>query len=318
MDLKVLSSLTTENRHNVLIIGTHNGQFHPDDTAACSILCSLHSNKPVHILRTRNSEMLMQCDICVDIGGGKFDHHQPGFNRKRENGIPYASAGLVWEKYGRNLIELILAKYFPGHTCNINSIFQTFDDSVISLLDLEDNGIQAPPHCFGFISSFLPLWFDNDLKDFNKQFHHVLVTTMAVLENKLKETIGKEISKDIILPLWNSLEYFQNGILEIPAQTIFWKEAIIAINASTQTDQIDFVIFPYPAGGWAAQCVPPSLKDIYGQRIRFPAEWAGQTDRLPEISGVKGARRCVTDCFFVTAATKEDIIKLCLLALSVQ
>ena len=109
MNIKILSSLTNaaEKRNNILNIGTHNGIFHSDEVVACAILCLIHSNISVQILRSREVEFLNQCDICVDIGGGEFDHH-----KTRENGIKYASAGLVWKGFGKQLIEQFLMQYF--------------------------------------------------------------------------------------------------------------------------------------------------------------------------------------------------------------
>ncbi len=315
MNIKILSSLehVSGNRRNVLLIGTHNGIFHIDEVVACAILCLLYCHRTIWILRTRDDAMLAKCDICVDIGGGKYDHHQKGFCRTRKSGVKYASAGLVWESNGYILLTLILAKYFSKLKCNIVSVFETFDASVISLVDCEDNGIDVEKHCFSFISSFLPLWFDTN---FDNQFREVLETTITVLEQELKTAIAKEISKDIVTENWNNTDCFQQGILEIPAQTIFWTEPAIEINASVKNHEreINFVIFPYPAGGWAAQCVPPSLEDKFGQKIPFPAKWAGQTDKLAEISGVDGATLCQNGRFFARANSKQAIIKMCELA----
>lgn len=41
--------------------------------------------------------------IMYDIGGGCFDHHQKD-RRIRENRIPYAAFGLLWEKFGECLL----------------------------------------------------------------------------------------------------------------------------------------------------------------------------------------------------------------------
>lgn len=316
MNIKILSSLTsqTENRNTTLTIGTHNGIFHSDEILACAILCLINSNLPIQILRSRNSNMLIQCDICVDIGGGKFDHHQAGFNQMRKNGTKYASAGLIWNSFGKKLIEFVLEKHFPGFTCDINAIVETFDNYFVSPVDYEDNGIQAQNHRLSFISSFLPLWFNNSQDNFNRQFYQVLVITMKILEQELKTTIGKEIAKATIESNWNSTNYFKNGILEIPSQTMDWVETVISINNSTESKKINFVIFPYPDGGWAAQCVPPSLENKFAKRVPFPAIWAGKTDSLPKISGIDGATFCHNGCFFVRARNKEDVTKMCSIA----
>ena len=316
MDIKILSSLTSvaEQRNDILTIGTHNGIFHSDEVLACAILCLINSNISVQILRSRDCTMLNQCDICVDIGGGKFDHHQAGFDETRTNGIKYASAGLVWKNFGKQLIQQFLAKYFTETECNVGSIFKLFDNLFISLVDCEDNGVPAEKHCFSFISSFLPLWFNTNTDNFNNQFYKVLLITMTVLEEELKTTIGKEIAKNTIITNWNDSSFFNNGILQIPSQTIDWVETVININESAKNKHINFVVFPYPTGGWAAQCVPPSFKNKFGKRIAFPKEWAGQTDKLSEISGVKDSTFCHNGCFFVRASSKEAIIKMCTIA----
>lgn len=248
MNIEILSFLTDEikGRNNQLIIGTHNGIFHSDEVLACAILCLFNSDNSIQILRTRDFEMLTKCDICVDIGGGTFDHHQKGFNKTRNNGIKYASAGLVWNAYGKQLISLILKKYFSSANCNIDDIFNIFDSQIITFVDCEDNGISTETHCFSFISSFLPLWFNNTQDDFNNQFYMILITTMMVLEQELKTIIGKEIAKETIVSNWNSKTYFNNGILEIPSQTIDWVETVVNINISTKFNKVNFVISPYP------------------------------------------------------------------------
>ena len=109
-------------------------------------------------------------------------------------------------------------------------------------------------HCFSFISSFLPLWFNSNIDNFNNQFFKALLTTIEILEEELKTTIGKLIAKETIINNWNDCNYFKNGILEIPSQTLDWMETVVNINATiVKNNPINFVIFPYPNGGWAAQ-----------------------------------------------------------------
>ena len=317
MNIKILSSLkiATRKRNDLLIIGTHNGIFHADEVVACAILCLLYSNMSVQILRTRDEKLLTQCDICVDIGGGKYDHHQKGFNKARKNGVKYASAGLVWNSYGRELLSSVMKKYFSEEKSSIvDALFKSFDDSFIIPVDYEDNGVAVETHHFSFISSFLPLWFNNTQNDFNNKFHKALMTTISILEELIKSSIGKEITKEILFSRYKSEDYYFDGILEIPSQTIDWLETTIEINSSNNNRKINFVIFPYPAGGWAAQCVPPSLSEKFAQRIPFPSEWAGQTDKLPEISKVEGANFCHNGCFFIRATSKEAVVKLCNIA----
>ena len=43
--------------------------------------------------------------LVYDIGGGEFDHHQAGGNGQRDNGVKYASCGLIWKSYGKKYLE---------------------------------------------------------------------------------------------------------------------------------------------------------------------------------------------------------------------
>lgn len=316
MDIKILSSATNLSsvRGGVLIIGTHNGIFHSDEVVACAILSLLNSNKVIKVIRSRNEKDLQDCDICVDIGGDKYDHHQSGFNITRDNGIKYASAGLVWRDYGKMLIKKLASNFFSISDSDINRIYEEIDNRIISKVDCEDNGVSYETHCFSFIPSFLPLWYNNSTDDFNNQFYSVLLVTINVLSAEIKTFIGKEFSKITIYNNWINHEYFNNGILEIPSQTMNWLETVSEINESTSMNYINFVIFPYPNGGWAAQCVPPSLTDKFSQRIPFPSAWAGQTKELSEITGILDATFCHNGCFFVRGKTKESVIALCNLA----
>lgn len=311
-NINILSSLKNV-RSGDITVGTHNGFCHGDELVACGIYGLLHPN--LTIVRTRDSAILSQCDICIDIGGGKFDHHQKGFNKTRTNGIKYASAGLIFKEYGEELITLILKRYFPGMNCNVTAVFKAFDAKVIVPVDKEDNGKSTATHSFSFISSFLPLWLNDSPEEYDKQFQKALIITMEILEHKLREFIAKEIAKSIVAQSWKNPYYFKNGILEIPSQTFLnvGLESIVRYNYSKK-QKVNFVIFPYPAGGWAAQCIPPSLKKKFSQRIPFPKSWAGQTTLLPQISSVETATFCHNGCFFIRADTKEDILKMCNIA----
>lgn len=111
-------------------------------------------------------------------------------------------------------------------------------------------------------------------------------------------------------------ECSNNGILEIPAQTMPWTEEVIVYNEG-HNYSIKFVIFPYPAGGWAAQSVPPSVDEKFGQLVPFPKEWAGGNENtLPQISGIDDATFCHNGRFFARAKTKQSVIKMCEIAMN--
>ena len=83
---------------------THSGKFHADEVMATVILEKI---MPVNLLRITKVPETISNIIVFDVGGGKFDHHQENKNGERENGIPYASAGLIWKEFGLKIIEEI-------------------------------------------------------------------------------------------------------------------------------------------------------------------------------------------------------------------
>lgn len=283
-------------------VGTHNGIFHYDEVVAIALISILH-NGNISVVRSRNPNALKLCDIVVDVGGGIFDHHMPGGNGCRDSGTSYASAGLIWQAYGPQILSTLGCSKSHIATCH-----SRVDKELIEDLDKIDNGMSARSP-FEFISYFLPNW--DEAKSSDLCFIEALTTVTPILKKAIFKIIREEndnINLRIALAISGS-----GNIMDIPSQFIKWQPVILEHNA-TSSSKIDFVIFPYPAGGYAAQCVPPSASEPFKQRIPFPKAWAGQTEKLPKISKVKGATFCHNACFFVRGKTHEDVVELCKIA----
>ena len=54
-------------------IGTHDGAFHCVEVLACAMLKLLPEYNNAQIVRTRNPELLAECDVVVDVGA-VYDH----------------------------------------------------------------------------------------------------------------------------------------------------------------------------------------------------------------------------------------------------
>ena len=94
---------------------THSGKFHADDVFSSALL--LYLNPEITILR--GNKVPEDFDgIIFDIGRGRYDHHQKD-SRIRENGIPYAAFGLLWEELGTEIwgksLLLSLTKLLSSH-----------------------------------------------------------------------------------------------------------------------------------------------------------------------------------------------------------
>ncbi len=292
--------------------GTHNGIFHCDEVLAMAALIIAYGNTKIYVVRTRNPDKLNELDIVIDIGGGKFDHHMPGFNVCRPTGEKYASAGLVWREFAEEAIKNIMTK--EGISINedeIKAIKEQIDREFIIPVDMEDNGEKISNHTFSFISKFLPSWLETP--NYDDAFSRVLAIVVDILEAIIKDKIVQVATKK---ELQKRYDFINDGILEIPAQTMPWLEDVVSYNES-HGYRVKFIIFPYPAGGWAAQSVPPSIEKKFEQLVSFPKEWAGGNEKtLPAISGIKDAIFCHNGCFFVRAKSKDGIIKMCKIAMS--
>ena len=49
--------------------GTHDGTFHADEVTACALLLLCDQIDEVQIFRTRDPEVLKQCEFVCDVGG---------------------------------------------------------------------------------------------------------------------------------------------------------------------------------------------------------------------------------------------------------
>lgn len=297
--------------------GTHNGIFHCDEVVAIAILEVTYAEKLINVVRTRDPQELEQLDLVVDIGGGMFDHHMAGFNVCRSTGEKYASAGLVWKTFAEKAIKSVMGdiQLFIDDD-EIEKVKQRIDKEVMIPIDMEDNGESEAnsSHIFSFISKFLPLWTEKpDYLAYDAAFSQVETIVFDILWEIIKDAIVQIAARK---ELQMRCEHIKDGILEIPAQTMPWMEQAVNYN-KVHNNEVKFVIFRYPAGGWAAQCVPPSIEERFKQLVPFPKEWAGGNEEtLPEISGIKEATFCHNGRFFVKARTKYAIIEMCQIAMN--
>lgn len=298
-----------------VVIGTHNGIFHSDEVVACAIIKLMveklySSQDKVKIIRTRDLNILnSECDYVVDVGGGKFDHHQKGGNGQRIDGTKYASAGLVWKEFGYVILYFMKTLSIE----QINEIFNLIDENVIKKVDMEDNGVYTNEHIFSYIKNFLPNW-DEENPDYDNAFNEALKVTSTVLSSVISKSISMVQGKTEINNRLHSTVNRMDNILFLPCQTIDWLEPTVTFNEENPSEAVDFVVFPYPNGGYALQCVPRSLAEKFSQRIILPSSWAGETENLPEITNVKSAQFCHQARFFARADDFEDIITMCRLA----
>lgn len=294
-----------------ITIVTHSGQFHTDDVFAVATLQLLleEEGHSVAVVRTRDARIIQDADYVVDVGEvydpaqKRFDHHQHLGAGVREDGIPYASFGLVWKEYGE--------KVCGGD----EDIAGLIEQRLVKPVDAMDNGIS-------FMKSEREGLFMYDLKDITfvykntwKEGDEVLDKNFEYLTSFARALIKREISvlKDIreseqeVYHIMAQQQYKTLLILDKPYQY----ERVVCSNP-----YILLVVHPKRQDGtWAVETVRDDMRS-YQARMDLPAEWAGKRDsELAEITGVKDAVFCHKGRFIAVAKSKEGVIQLAHIAL---
>ena len=245
-------------------------------------------------------------DIVVfDIGHGKYDHHQPGGNGCRPNGIPYASAGLLWREFGPAIVAT-----FP----NPQKIWEDVDRILIQGIDAVDNGALPqldypvqPLSISGVLSTFNPTWDSEEEPD--DAFMKAFLYAKVIFENVLNRAIASAKAQGLFEEYLAKVE----GHIMVLEKYIPWMEYVCS-PAYEKAKDIWFVVFPSNRGGYNWQCVPDKFGS-FGQRKPVPANWKGLRDQeLRDVTGIGTATFCHPAGFIGGAETLEDAVKLALLA----
>ncbi|OHA34759.1 MAG: hypothetical protein A2928_02850 [Candidatus Taylorbacteria bacterium RIFCSPLOWO2_01_FULL_45_15b] len=280
-------------------IVTHSGSFHPDDVFAVATL-SHYIKGELEIVRSREKNDWKTGDFVIDVGGeydeaiNHFDHHQIGGAGKRENGIPFASFGLVWKKFG----PLI---------CDSETVSGEIDRKLVQQIDALDNGVdiikplmaEIYPYLVGnVIFSYLPTWKDEMTED--EAFLSAVDFARSLLAREIKHTRDREEGKSHVAIAYENSDDKRIIILE---RDYPWGEIM--------SRYPEPLLVVYPQGSnWHVKTVRSDMRS-FGSRIQFPQSWAGTRDaELQKVSKVDDAIFCHTKRFLVVAKTREGAVTL--------
>lgn len=262
---------------------THAGRFHTDDVFSAALLKIL--NPKINIVR-RNAIPEGYQGLVFDLGDGAYDHHGERASF-RDNGVQYASFGLLWKEYGCTLVSEKEA--------------YTFDGSFIQPLDFQDNNGGNNLLCRAITQSN-PKW-DEKNADSDKAYFKAVEFARYILENEIKSMHSTEHAEQIVL---ESLKKSEDGIVVLPTG-MPWKAILIP-------EDVYYVVYPSQRGGYNAQAVPVSV-DSQQCKKPFPEEWRGKKNELDEITGLNGMIFCHAHGYLLAAETKEAAIEACKIAL---
>ena len=273
---------------------THSGKFHADDVFSAALL--LYLNPEITIIRG-NKVPDDYKGLVFDIGRGQYDHHQKD-SRVRENGVPYAAFGLLWEALGAEILGAELA--------------EKFDESFVQPLDNNDNTGEKN-ELATLIGNFNPGW---DSKGSNDQaFFQAVSVAGMILENKFERYRGNERADKRVEEV---LEEHQRALKtgDTPAENtnILVLPEFIPCQKRLSETSIAFVIFPSNRGGY---CIQPQKKEYsMNYKCSFPAEWLGlENEELQEVTGLKTAGFCHKGGFIMTTGELVDAVQACKLSM---
>ena len=265
---------------------THGGKFHADDVFSAALL--LYINPEIVI--SRGNKVPEDFDgIVFDIGRGRYDHHLKD-SRVRENGVPYAAFGLLWEALGKEILGEELA--------------EKLDESFIQPLDINDNTGEKN-ELATLIGNFNPPWDAKGGSD--EAFFQAVSVAGMILENKFERYRGNARADQRV-----------EQVLEEhnPKDRILVLPEFIPCQKALDETEIAFVIFPSNRGGY---CIQPQKREYsMNYKCSFPSQWLGlEGEELVKETGLSSAVFCHKGGFLMTVGELEDAKAACKKALEV-
>jgi uncharacterized UPF0160 family protein len=292
-----------------MLVATHDGSFHADEVFAIAALGML--GDPVEVVRTRERHALAEADVRIDVGfrddasTGDFDHHQRDFDVTRENGVRYASFGLVWREFG--------ARICGGD----QAVADAVDATLVQSVDANDVGQRLsqpliegvyPMTVNGIIGGFNARWDETLTPEQERErFDAAVALAQGILAREVASAASGRRSQSMVRDAIAATA--DPRVVELPANAP-WKQVLVAAAAEAL-----FVIYP-KRQGFGLEAVPRELGSFQNRRD-LPATWAGlQGPDLVGATGVEDALFCHPKRFLAVARSRAGVQQLAELALA--
>lgn len=288
----------------VKTVVVHGGTFHADDVFVIAVLRLVFGKNNIKIIRTRDADLINKADIVADVGAVynpdtlRFDHHQQGGAGKRENGIPYASFGLVWKHFGKQLVT--------------EDEWKIIDNDYVAPVDAGDCGFEIAQSSVDgvvevnadtIIKLFNPTWQENGLVT-DKQFEKAVTIAEAVLDRMIQKSKAKSAAKIIAKTLYEKATDKRVVVLDRP----------MSADSFIPYSDILYIIYPSEEN-WQLRALPIK-KDSFTLRKPLPQSWGGKMDvELAKVTSVEDSVFCHSGLFLAVSKTKEGAVALAHIAL---
>lgn len=274
-------------------LGTHSGTFHADEITACALLIVHDLVDPQQIYRTRDPQLLSECEFVCDVGGvyapadRLFDHHQVSYEGT------LSSAGMV-------LRWLRDEGYFSVDE------FEYFRQNFVDGVDAHDNGRAelVEGHCSfsGVISNFTPISYQASPEEQDAAFHQALDLVLGHVKRLRARFLYHLSCRTQVSEVMKKYETCLMFEHPLP-----WLEAFFDLGGEAHPAR--FVIMP-TGKHWKLRGIPPCYERRMEVRLPLPGSWAGLLDEeLKSQSGIEGAIFCHKGRFISVWETREDALK---------
>jgi len=292
-------------------IVTHNAKFHTDDVFAIATLLILYPD--VEVIRTRDEELIKSADIVVDVGQvydaehSRFDHHQVRGAGKRENGIQYASAGLVWKKFGEKV-------------SGSREVAGKIDSSIVQFVDAADNGQDVIssiiPESFpftinGVIDQYRATWKEE--QNWDERFMEAVRLAQTIIKREIKIATDMLEGAKIVETLY--AESTDKKIFVIDKKYDFGRETVMNTLVKFP-EPIYAVLYRGDTDSWQVLAIRKNLA-TFESRKALPEAWRAKINaEFEAASSVPGALFCHRSGFMCTAKSQEGALALAKIALN--
>lgn len=287
-------------------IVTHDSRFHADDIFSVAVLDIVFKGK-IKVTRTRDEKLIKEADIVLDVGGvydaekNRFDHHQKESAGIRENGIPYASFGLIW-------------KHFGPRICN-EKVWNYIENKIVQPIDAGDNGIStyeikpefgvSPYNTSLMLYSLMPSW--KEKFTFDEGFFEAVEMVKKILQREIVRAEHSFESEEIIL---RDYEKAKDKRIVILDKKYSFSDEDISRALFSKPEVMYFIKYREEHDQWSVKAMRIKPDD-FPSRKPFPKEWAGLSNyELQKISGVDDAVFCHRGIFLAIAKSLEGAVKI--------
>jgi uncharacterized UPF0160 family protein len=272
------------------------------------------NNVPYEVFRTERDSLPVidnQNDFVVDVGfvydkdKNLFDHHQNSFDKRHIHNILYASFGIVWDKFGKDI-------------CGDETIASEIEKKMVVAIDAGDNGVVTASKIYDdvpvltwdiFVRTFYPEIGDEREEKYLEGFLKAVSYAKELLLGSIKREKGlleKKLELENDLKNENNFKVINNKKILFLDKVFNWK---LSLSLIPYPNDIDFIVSNRPDGQIQAVAVRKSSNTLES-KILPPENWRGKRqDELVQASGVPDLHFCHKGGFLFTGNTKESIIK---------